>query len=102
MVLSWILLDGRFIPGRFAGLNIAAIAINCLVYRIVKKEEIDYEESLEVDRDLLGGLIGLVVIVAAGIGHFYASAKFKPTLADRPLYEITADTSRKGWRAASI
>lgn len=44
---------------------------------------------------ILGSLIGLVVIVAAGL-IIYASAKFKPTLADRPLYAVTADTSPEG------
>jgi mono/diheme cytochrome c family protein len=40
-------------------------------------------------------LVGLVLI--AGIGTaVYANAQFKPQLEDRPLYEITADTSPEG------
>ena len=44
---------------------------------------------------VLGGLVGLLVIAAIGLA-IYASMKFKPTYANRPLYEITVDTSPEG------
>lgn len=44
---------------------------------------------------ILGGLIGLVVVVFIGL-VIYGNVKFKPTHADRPLHEITADTSPDG------
>ncbi len=44
---------------------------------------------------VLAGLLSLLVL-AAIILVVYASARFKPTLANRPLYPITADTSPEG------
>lgn len=44
---------------------------------------------------VLGGLIGLAILVAAGVA-IYANLKFKPTYANRPLYPITADLSPEG------
>ena len=44
---------------------------------------------------ILGGLIGLLVVAVIGLA-IYASLKFKPTHANRPLYQITADTSPEG------
>lgn len=44
---------------------------------------------------VLGGLIGLLVIAVVGLA-IYGSMKFKPTYANRPLYQITADTSPEG------
>jgi mono/diheme cytochrome c family protein len=44
---------------------------------------------------IFAGLIGLIVVVVVGLA-IYASASFKPTHADRPLYPITADTSPAG------
>lgn len=43
----------------------------------------------------VGGLIGLLLLVVAGL-TIYGNAKFKPTLKDRPLYPIKADTSPEG------
>lgn len=43
----------------------------------------------------VGVLVGLVVILIAGLA-IYANMQFKPTLRDRPLYPITADTSPAG------
>jgi mono/diheme cytochrome c family protein len=42
-----------------------------------------------------GGLLVLLIIAAAGLA-VYANANFKPKLADRPLYPITADASPQG------
>jgi mono/diheme cytochrome c family protein len=44
---------------------------------------------------VLGGLIGLLLLVALGLG-IYGNLKWKPTEANRPLYPITADTSPEG------
>lgn len=44
---------------------------------------------------IIGVLIGILLIAGIG-GAVYANAQFKPTLSDRPLYEITADTSPEG------
>jgi mono/diheme cytochrome c family protein len=44
---------------------------------------------------VLAGLVSLLVL-AAIVLIVYASARFKPTLANRPLYPITADTSSEG------
>ena len=44
---------------------------------------------------VLGGLVGLVVVVAIGL-IIYGQLKFKPTYSNRPLYPITADTSPAG------
>ena len=49
---------------------------------------------------VLGGLIGLLVIAVIGLA-LYASSKFKPTYANRPLYQITADTSPEGMALAA-
>ncbi len=44
---------------------------------------------------VVGVLVGIILI--AGIGTaVYANAQFKPQLNDRPLYEITADSSPEG------
>jgi hypothetical protein len=40
-------------------------------------------------------LLGLVILFVAGLA-IYANLQFKPSLADRPLYPITADTSPAG------
>jgi mono/diheme cytochrome c family protein len=44
---------------------------------------------------VLGGLVGLLVLLIVGLA-VYAQSKFKPTYSDRPLYQITADTSPEG------
>jgi mono/diheme cytochrome c family protein len=44
---------------------------------------------------VIGSLVGLLAVVVAGV-VIYANMKFKPTYANRPLYEITADTSPEG------
>lgn len=44
---------------------------------------------------VLGVLLGLVVLVVAGLA-IYANLQFKPTLSGRSLYNITADTSPAG------
>jgi len=44
---------------------------------------------------ILGVLIGIILILGIG-GAVYASAQFKPDVSDRPLYEISADTSAEG------
>lgn len=44
---------------------------------------------------LLGGLVGLILLLALGLA-IYANARFKPTVKDRPLYPIVADTSSEG------
>jgi mono/diheme cytochrome c family protein len=44
---------------------------------------------------ILGVLVGLLVVVLAGLA-VYGTLKFKPTYANRPLYEISADTSPEG------
>ncbi|RIK34350.1 MAG: hypothetical protein DCC55_33220 [Chloroflexi bacterium] len=43
----------------------------------------------------IGGLLGVVILVAAGL-LFYGQIRWKPVLANRPLREITADTSPAG------
>ena len=43
----------------------------------------------------LGGLLGLLLVVAIGL-VIYGQAQFKQTHSDRPLYAITADTSPEG------
>jgi len=43
----------------------------------------------------LGVIIGLLVLAVAGLA-IYGSMKFKPTLSNRPLQPITADTSPEG------
>lgn len=44
---------------------------------------------------VLGGLVGLLILVAIGL-VIYGQISFKRTYADRPLYPITADTSPEG------
>ena len=44
---------------------------------------------------VIGSLLGLVILFVAGLA-IYANLQFKPSLADRPLYAITADTSPAG------
>lgn len=44
---------------------------------------------------ILGGLLALLVVVVISM-VIYGQMKFKPRFADRPLYEITADTSPEG------
>jgi len=46
---------------------------------------------------VLGGLVGLLLIVAIGLA-LYGTMKFKPKYANRPLPNITADTSPEGLR----
>lgn len=44
---------------------------------------------------VLGGIVGLLVVAAIGLS-VYANMKFKPAYANRPLYQISADTSPEG------
>lgn len=44
---------------------------------------------------VLGGLIGLIVLAIVGL-LIYGQMSFKPTRANRPLYEIRANTSEAG------
>ncbi len=44
---------------------------------------------------IIGIFVGILLILDIG-GAVYANAQFKPNVGERPLYEITADTSAEG------
>ena len=49
----------------------------------------------------IGVVIGLLVLAAAGLA-IYGNMKFKPTLSNRSLQAITADTSPEGLARENI
>lgn len=53
------------------------------------------KKVLRITAILLGGLIGLLMLAILGL-TVYGQVKFKPRMANRPLYTITADTSPEG------